>query len=200
MKLFYCCIFLTVLTLPAYAQRPGSELVITRLEDFIELTKHVAEASASTKSQAEARPEINRLLVIAAFDFVQITRNAPSREAYLESMDRTLAQLDPLMMLPQDRVQVAEFYDELLEMAGVASSDGRLDEFARRPPKVGPAPVAPPTQAQAQATALPAPGAKAAPARSPASQSSPATSQVAKRPLPKLPPAVGPAPKAPPRP
>ncbi|MDQ2771962.1 MAG: hypothetical protein M3Y54_15850 [Bacteroidota bacterium] len=180
MKLFYCCILFLVLALPSFGQRPGSGLVIARLEDFIELTKHVAEASASTKSHAEARPEINRLLVIAAFDFVQITRNAPSREAYLESMDHTLAQLDPLMVLPEDRVQVAEFYDELLEMAGVESSEGRLDEFARRPPKVMPAPTVTTTQAQAQG---------------PASQPSPAAAQ-----LPKPPPAAGPAPKAPPRP
>ena len=142
MKFIYCCVLFATLALPSYAQRPGSGLVITRLEDFIEITKHVAENSASAKSHVEARPAINRLLVIAAFDFVQITRNAPSREAYLESMDQHLAQLEPLMALTEDRVQVAEFYDELLEMVGVASTDGRLDEFARRVPNQGGAPPA----------------------------------------------------------
>ena len=155
MKLLYCCVLVIAFALPVVAQRPGSGLVIARLEDLIEITKHVAENNASPKSQAEARPEINRLLVIAAFDFVQITRNAPSREAFLESIDRRLAQLDPLMVLPEDRVQVAEFYDELLEMVGVASSDGRLDEFARRPPKARPAPA--PATAGMQAQAPPAP-------------------------------------------
>lgn len=118
--------------------RPGSGLVISRLEDFIEVTKHVAEPSATPKSQVEARPELNRLLVIAAFDFVQITRNAPGREAYLQAMDRGLARFEPLMVTPDDRREVAEFYIDLMDIVGLASSDGRLDAFAVRLP---PAPL-----------------------------------------------------------
>ena len=115
--------------------RPGSGLVINRLEDFIEATKHVAEASATPKSQVEARPALNRLLVIAAFDFVQITRNAPGREAYLLAMDRGLERLEPLMVTPDDRREVAEFYVDLMDLVGIDSSDGRLDAFvARRQP------------------------------------------------------------------
>ncbi len=173
MKLIYYCVLLTAFALPGFAQRPGSGLVIARLEDFIEITKHVAENNAPQTSQAEARPAINRLLVIAAFDFVQITRNAPSREAYLESIDRRLAQLDPLMVFPEDRVQVAEFYDELLEMAGVASSDGRLDEFARRPPRALPAPT--PRAAGMQAQVAPAPPLQSVPAAPAARRQPPKT-------------------------
>ena len=97
--------------------RLGSGLVVSRLEDFIEATKHVAEPGATAKSQVEARPELNRLLVIAAFDFVQITRNAPGREAYLQAMDRGLERFEPLMVMPANRREVAEFYIDLMDIA-----------------------------------------------------------------------------------
>ena len=143
--LICCCASL------AHAQsglRPGSGLVIGRLENFIEATKHVAETSATAPSQAEARPELNRLLVIAAFDFVQITRNAPGREAYLQALDRGLERLDPLMVTPADRLEVAEFYDDLMEIVGVDSSDGRLAAFVARPlPAAPPRRPAPPLKA-----------------------------------------------------
>ena len=114
--------------------RPGSALVVSRLEDFIEATKHVAEPGAGNKSQIEARLELNRLLVITAFDFVQITRNAPGRDAYLLAMDKGLERLDPLMTTPEDRRQVADFYIDLMDLVGLDSSDGRLDDFVARPP------------------------------------------------------------------
>ncbi|GAA4051479.1 hypothetical protein GCM10022409_42850 [Hymenobacter glaciei] len=137
MKRFCCSLLLSCLAFLSHAQaptRPGSSLVVGRLEDFIEATKHVAEPNASLKSQVEARPELNRLLVIAAFDFVQITRTAPSREAYLDAMDRGLARLDALMMTPGDRREIANFYIDLMDIVGIDSSDGRLDAFAARQP------------------------------------------------------------------
>ena len=136
MERFCCSVLLVLLAFAAHAQgtsRPGSSLVIGRLEDFIEATKHVAEAGATAKSQAEARPALNRLLVMAAFDFVQITRTAPSREAYLLAIDRGLERFDPLMMTRDDRLEVAEFYIDLMDIAGIDSSDGRLNAFVARP-------------------------------------------------------------------
>ena len=129
--LLSCLAFLAHAQVPV---RPGSSLVVSRLEDFIEATKHVAEPSAPLKSEAEARPELNRLLVIAAFDFVQITRHAPSRDAYMQAMDRGLERFDLLMVMPGDRCQVAEFYVDLMDIVGVDSSDGRLDAFVARQP------------------------------------------------------------------
>ena len=114
--------------------RPGSGLVVSRLEDFIEATKHVAEPRATPKSQVEARPELNRLLVIAAFDFVQITRTAPSREAYLLAMDRGLERLEPSMATLDDRYEVADFYVDLMDIVGIDNSDGRLNAFVLRQP------------------------------------------------------------------
>lgn len=137
MKRFCFGVLLSVLPLFSHAQaalRPGSGLVIGRLEDFIEATKHVAEPSATPKSQVEARPELNRLLVIAAFDFVQITRNAPGREAYLLAMDRGLERFEPLMATPDNRREVADFYIDLMDIVGIDNSDGRLDAFVARPP------------------------------------------------------------------
>lgn len=116
------------------SMRPGSSLVVNRLEDFIEATKHVAEPSAPAKSQVEARPELNRLLVIAAFDFVQITRDAPSREAYLLAMDRGLERFEPLMATIGDRREVADFYIDLMDIVGIDNSGGLLNTFVDRPP------------------------------------------------------------------
>ncbi|MDQ2794694.1 MAG: DUF4844 domain-containing protein [Bacteroidota bacterium] len=132
MKRLCWSVLLSCLAFLSHAQaplRPGLGLVIGRLEDFIEATKKVAETSATAKSQAEARPELNRLLVIAAFDFVQITRTAPGREAYLLAMDHGLERFDPLMTTLDDRLEVAEFYIDLMDIVGLASSDGRLNAF-----------------------------------------------------------------------
>jgi hypothetical protein len=137
MKHFCCSVLLVLSAFVAHAQgtpRPGSSLVIGRLEDFIEATKHVAEAGATAKSQAEARPALNRLLVMAAFDFVQITRTAPGRETYLQAMDNGLVRFDPLMVTPDDRREIAEFYVDLMDIVGIDSSDGRLNAFVTRPP------------------------------------------------------------------
>ncbi|GAB3740336.1 hypothetical protein GCM10027594_20320 [Hymenobacter agri] len=141
MNRFCCSVLLSCLATFAHAQsalRPGSPVVVSRLEDFIEATKHVAEPGATAKSQIEARLDLNRLLVIAAFDFVQITRNAPGREAYLQAMDRGLERFDPLMTTPEDRRQVAEFYIDLMDIVGIDSSDGRLDAFVARPAAAAP--------------------------------------------------------------
>ena len=137
MKRFCCSMLLSCLAFYSHAQttvRPGSALVVSRLEDFIEATKHVAEPSATNKSQIEARLELNRLLVIAAFDFVQITRNAPGRDAYMQAMDRGLERFDPLVTTSEERHQVAEFYIDLMDIVGIDSSDGRLDAFVAKQP------------------------------------------------------------------
>lgn len=133
MKRFCCSMLLCCLAFLSHAQlRPGSGLVISRLEDFIEATKHVAEPNASLKSQVEARPELNRLLVMAAFDFVQITRNAPGREAYLRAMDAGLARFEALTTTPGARREVAEFYIDLMDIVGIDNSEGRLSDFVAR--------------------------------------------------------------------
>lgn len=104
---------------------------ISRLEDIKELTKSVAVTKPTkAKLQAEARPDVNRLLVMAADDFVRITKENPSKEAYLQSIEQGLARLAPLTTDDEDRKDVAAYYQELLEIVGVESSEGRLTAFA----------------------------------------------------------------------
>ena len=137
MKRFCCSMLLSCLAFLAHAQapaRPGSGLAVSRLEDFIEATKRVAEPSAPLNSQAEVRPELNRLLVLAAFDFVQVTRSAPSRDAYMQAIDRGLQRFAPLMITLGNRREVADFYVDLMDIVGVDSSDGRLDAFVAKQP------------------------------------------------------------------
>lgn len=105
---------------------------ISKLEDVKELTKAIAGSKeAGDKIQAEARPEINRLLVISADDFLRIiTDGKSSKEAYLACLDYELARLAPLTTNAQDRQQVANFFQDLMEIVGVDSSEGRLTAFA----------------------------------------------------------------------
>lgn len=105
---------------------------VSKLETVKELTKAVAEPKkVGNKMQAEARPEVNRLLVTSADDFLRIiTDGKSSKEAYLVCLDRELAHLAPLMTNAQDRQQVADFFQDLMEIVGVDSSEGRLTAFA----------------------------------------------------------------------
>ena len=125
-------------TLSAQAQSAPSfdvpKNAVSQLEDVKELTKAVAVFNPrKTKIQAEARPEVNRLLVLAADDFLRITTNKPTKEAYLACLDRDLVRLAPLTNNTQDRQQIAQFFQELMEIVGLPSSEGRLTAFANSP-------------------------------------------------------------------
>ena len=102
---------------------------ISQLEDLKELTKAEVLKTSKAKAQAEVRPELNRLLVISADEFVRAARNAPSKEAYLNCIDTGLTRLAPLATTVQDRQQIAEYFQELMEIVGLESSEGRLDAF-----------------------------------------------------------------------
>lgn len=108
------------------------ENAVDQLENVKETTKSIADPKVqSSKVQAEVRPEINRLLVIAADDFLRITKDGrPTKAAYLRCLDRDLARIYPLMTNVQDRQQVAIFFQELMEIVGLTSSEGRLAAFA----------------------------------------------------------------------
>ena len=107
----------------------------TQLTDLMELTKsEVAKKGAvKGKVQAEVRPDLNRYLVISANDFLQVTNNAPTKEAYLQCLDKGLARVAPLTADVQDRQQVAEYFQELMEIVGLESSEGRLATFVGQP-------------------------------------------------------------------
>ena len=130
--LIACCCLATV---ASYAQTVTPIKVtakaIGQLEDLKELTKAEALKSAkpNSKAHAEVRPELNRLLVISADEFVRVASGAPNKEAFLQCIDTGLARVDPLAVTAQDRRQVAEYFQELMEIVGLESSDGRLDAF-----------------------------------------------------------------------
>jgi hypothetical protein len=124
-----------VLSLSAvYAQTSTTMTVprtaLTQLEDLMEATKKAAAKPKSTdKRPAEINPELNRYLVIAADDFVRVTREIPSREAYLAAIDKGLSRLATPANTKELRQQVADYYLDLLEIVGLDSSDGKLDAF-----------------------------------------------------------------------
>lgn len=126
--LLSCC------TLTGFAQTNSfvvPEGAVAKLEDVKELTKSVALSKPTRgKVQAEARPEINRILVLAADDFVRVTKEKPSKEAYLQCLDQGLARVAVLTSDTDDRKEVANYFQDLLEIVGVTSSEGRLAAFA----------------------------------------------------------------------
>jgi hypothetical protein len=126
-------------TMVGYAQSATPMKVpataISRLEDLKELTKKAAVNSGkvNAKAHAEVRPDLNRYLVISADEFVRITASEPSKEAYLKSIEMGLARLEPLATTAEDRQQVAEYFQELMEIVGLESSEGRLAAFVGKP-------------------------------------------------------------------
>jgi hypothetical protein len=77
----------------------------------------------------ETRPELNYILVASANEFLAIANGRPTREAYLQSVDAGLSRLGPLMPVMEDRQAVAEYYQDLLDIVGLESSEGRLTAF-----------------------------------------------------------------------
>ena len=125
-------------TLTGFAQTSAPLVVpkeaVSRLEEVKELTKAVAVAKDTKgKLQAEVRPDVNRMLVLSTEEFVRVTTQNPTKEAYLLCLDQGLARVSPLTTDVQDRLQVAEYYQDLLEIVGMPSSEGRLTAFAAVP-------------------------------------------------------------------
>jgi hypothetical protein len=107
---------------------------IDRLEDLKELTKKQAvSGKVKTTAHAEVRPDLNRYLVISADEFLRVTTSEPTKEAYLKCLDAGLARLDPLATTADDRLQVAEYFQELMEIVGLDTSEGRLAAFVKTP-------------------------------------------------------------------
>ena len=110
---------------------------IAQLEDFKELTKaEVAAVRPRSRAHAEVRPDLNRCLVISVEEFMRVAGGQPTREAYLQCLDAGLARVGPLTNGLEDRQQVAQYYQDLMEIVGLDSSEGRLNAFAN--PSKGP--------------------------------------------------------------
>ena len=134
MKHLFLASLLSLATLASHAQTSTPVKVpaqaITQLENLKELTKaEVVKAGKATKAHAEVRPDLNRYLVISADDFLRVTKEQPTKESYLKCLDNGLARVAPLTANATDRKQVAEYFQDLMEIVGLESSEGRLDTF-----------------------------------------------------------------------
>ena len=78
------------------------------------------------------RPQVAHILAESTDDFLQIMGGQPTEEAYFQVLDGSLAALTPLTTAPTDRADVAEYYEDLLDIVGITSSGGRLNAFLSR--------------------------------------------------------------------
>ena len=84
---------------------------------------------------AETRPMLNRILVKSTSEFLAITSRRPTREAYLKCLDDNLSRISPLVPYTKDREQVAEYFQDLMDIVGLESSEGRLAAFVEIKPQ-----------------------------------------------------------------
>ena len=134
MKTILLAGFLSLVALAGYGQAstrlPVPPQAIGQLEDLMELTKlEAASVRPKSKAHAEVRPDLNRHLVISADEFRQVAAGGPTREAYLNCLETGLARLAPLTNGLDDRMHVAEYFQDLMEIVGLESSEGRLAAF-----------------------------------------------------------------------
>ena len=114
----------TPVTVPAKA--------VAQLEKIRKQTQVIREVGKKGSAlPAETRPILNKILVQSAIDFLAITKRkaGPTKEAYYQSLDAMLVRLNPLVPQLEDRQQVAEYYQDLLDIVGIDSSEGRLTSF-----------------------------------------------------------------------
>jgi len=106
------------------------EKAVGQLEAILRQTQVevVADQRKSTLP-AEVRPLLNGILVQSAKDFLAITHGKSTKEAYSKSLELGLEHLKSLATKKEDREQVAEYFQDLLDIVGLESSEGRLMAF-----------------------------------------------------------------------
>ena len=127
-----CC----AVALAGHAQSNSPHTVpakaVLQLENMRRQTEAEVVVGRNTEDvPAEARPDLNRVLLQSATDFLLITTRKPTKEAYLQSLDKGLAQIGPLAPKAADRQQLAEYFQDLLDIVGLESSEGRLTAFVK---------------------------------------------------------------------
>ena len=135
MRILLVSLFFAV-ALAGHAQSNSAHAVpekaVLQLENIRRQTEAEVAVGRNTKDvPAEARPDLNRVLLQSATDFLLITTRKPTKEAYLQSLDEGLAQIGPLAPKATDRQQLAEYYQDLLDIVGLESSEGRLTAFVK---------------------------------------------------------------------
>ena len=120
------------LVLTAHAQTPMSvpAKAVARLEQLVRKTQAVVViGNSSGRLPVEARPKLNRVLVDASAEFLRLASHNPTREGYFKALDASLARLNALATEAEDRQQLAEYFQDVLDIVGLESSDGRLTAF-----------------------------------------------------------------------
>ena len=108
---------------------------VLKLEKLLKSTQTaMAVGRRQSALPPEARPIVNRILVQSATDFLAITNGQPTKEAYYQSVESGLARILPLVPKLEDRQQVAEYYQDLLDIVGLETSEGRLMAFVDATP------------------------------------------------------------------
>lgn len=116
----------------SYAQTPMPvpTKAVARLEQLVRKTQAVVVIGNSNgKLPVEARPKPNRVLVESASEFLRLASNGPTRESYFKTLDAGLARLELLAVEEEDRQQLAEYFQDVLDIVGLESSEGRLTAF-----------------------------------------------------------------------
>lgn len=134
MRLFLLSLLTCAASFSSHAQEPVPHVVpkaaVAKLEKVRRNTLNAVVIGQHTADlPPESRPMLNRLLVQSAVDFLAITTRNPTKDAYLRSLDLGLTRIVPLVPKAQDREQVAEYFQDLLDIVGLDSSEGRLTAF-----------------------------------------------------------------------
>ena len=115
---------------------PVPAKAIARLEQLVRKTQEVVVIGNSNPHlPVEARPRLNRVLVESAVEFLRQASHNPTREGYFQTLDAGLARLDMLAPEAKDRQQLAEYFQDVLDIVGLESSEGRLTAFVDSTPR-----------------------------------------------------------------
>ena len=109
---------------------PVPAKALARLEQLVRKTQAVVViGNSNSKLPVEARPKLNRVLVESAAEFLRLASHNPTREGYFKALDASLARLELLTAEADDRQQLAEYFQDVLDIVGLESSEGRLTAF-----------------------------------------------------------------------
>lgn len=103
-----------------------------QFEDFIAKQKFVEEGFYAGIAEEKLRPIFTEKINLAAEDFqnVAISPN-PSNEKYLEAIKIGLSRFSEIYMEldTEDRERVCVYFEELMNIVGLESSNGQLNMF-----------------------------------------------------------------------
>jgi hypothetical protein len=116
-------------------EKPGkvAPMVVEKLNAFIKKEKFVQDMSVSYPgiSDPSLRLELTGKINQAAEDFKTVSQSTdPGREKYLEKIKLGLGRFDGTPVYDtEDRERICHYFEELMDIVGLQSSEGLLNEF-----------------------------------------------------------------------